>query len=59
MPEYAEAFSPVTGRCFRFAHSGRGHATHCSHPVAGPLRVDKRHEVDLTYIRYHRQLFAS
>lgn len=25
----------------------------------GPLRIDKRHEVDLTYIRYHRQLFAS
>ncbi len=30
---YAEAFSTMPGRCFRFTHAGTGHAEHCSNPV--------------------------
>ena len=33
MPHYAEAFSVQPGRCFRFVHSGVGHAAHCREPV--------------------------
>jgi hypothetical protein len=33
MPHYAEAFSVIPGHCFRFSHSGQGHACHCSHPA--------------------------
>ena len=34
-PYYAEAFSPLPGRCFRMvAHHGEAGPTHCSEPVA-------------------------
>jgi hypothetical protein len=34
-PYYAEAFSPMQGRCFRMvAHHGQAGPTHCSEPVA-------------------------
>jgi hypothetical protein len=33
MPHYAEAFSVIPGQCFRFVHSGVGHAQHCREPV--------------------------
>jgi hypothetical protein len=40
-PYYAEAFSPITGRCFRLV-SGQdgqaGHAGFCSRPPAEPAR---------------------
>ena len=33
MAHYAEAFAVTPGQCFRFAHSGVGHAAHCREPV--------------------------
>jgi hypothetical protein len=34
-PYYAEAFSPLPGRCFRMvAHHGEAGPTHCPEPVA-------------------------
>jgi hypothetical protein len=33
MPHYAEAFYAQPGQCFRFVHSGVGHAQHCPEPV--------------------------
>jgi hypothetical protein len=33
VPHYTEAFSVQEGRCFRFLHTGLGHATHCPEPV--------------------------
>jgi hypothetical protein len=39
MAHYAEAFSVEPGQCFRFIHSGVGHAAHCREPVVtrGPF----------------------
>ncbi len=33
MAHYSEAFSTQPGSCFRFIHSGVGHAAHCPEPV--------------------------
>jgi hypothetical protein len=33
MAHYAEAFYVEVGQCFRFVHSGVGHAAHCREPV--------------------------
>jgi hypothetical protein len=33
MSHYAEAFYVEPGQCFRFVHSGVGHAAHCREPV--------------------------
>ena len=33
MAHYAEAFYVAPGQCFRFVHSGVGHAKHCPDPV--------------------------
>jgi hypothetical protein len=33
MAHYPEAFAVLPGQCFRFVHSGVGHASHCRDPV--------------------------
>ena len=41
-PYYAQAFSPMPGRCFRLvAHGGEGGPTHCPEPPTwrGPFRA--------------------
>ena len=42
MPYYAEAFSVTPGQCFRFTHSGVGHASHCREPVICRGRFEDR-----------------
>ena len=34
MSHYAQAFYVEADRCFRFIHSGVGHASHCREPVS-------------------------
>lgn len=50
MAHYAEAFAVIPGRCFRFVHSGVGHASHCREPVVrwGEFvdRKGRRHAVE-------------
>jgi hypothetical protein len=50
-PYYAEAFSPLPGRCFRLvAHHGEAGPTHCPKPVGwrGSERAPngRRHRID-------------
>jgi hypothetical protein len=42
MPHYAEAFCVIPGQCFRFVHSGFGHAIHCHQRVASRGRFKDR-----------------
>jgi hypothetical protein len=45
MSHYTEAFCTTLGRCFRFSHSGVGHAAHFREPVVRSGRfVDAKGE---------------
>jgi hypothetical protein len=52
MTHYASAFYVQPGQCFRFVHSGVGHAAHCREPVVvhGTFIDGKGRRVSLGYV---------
>jgi hypothetical protein len=56
-PYYAQAFSPMPGRCFRLvAHDGEAGPTHCPDPVAwrGHWRASNGHRYQVEACEGHR-----